>query len=241
MSSIPPSRTIPQSRRALRETFPDYEGQLAHAETVPAEEGTYVDPREVLQGGLADAFADAVGDLFVHQAEALDRLASGANVCVASSTSPGKTYVYALQIARNHLADRDATALLVYPTKALSRDQERELDDFFDDLGLDVSVRVYDGDTPRDRLKHIRETADVIITNFSGVNVYLGHHARWHSFFDSCERSRPTSPTRTRACTACTSRGRSADCGTYSTVTGAIRSSSAPPRRSAIRRNTRSD
>ncbi|WP_336343352.1 DEAD/DEAH box helicase [Halalkalicoccus ordinarius] len=173
--------------RGLEETFPRYEGQLEHAETVPAAAGEYVDPREILRGELAIPFRETVGELFTHQARALDRLAAGENVCVATSTSSGKTYVYALQIARNHLANPESTALLVYPTKALSRDQEGELTAFFADLGLDLSVQVYDGDTPQDRRKRIRETADVIITNFAGVNVYLGTHTRWRSFLANCE------------------------------------------------------
>lgn len=176
----------PITARGLAQTLPEYQQQLQHAETVPAREASTVAPETVLEPGLARAFADAVGDLYTHQAAALDRLDDGEHVCVATSTSSGKTYVYALQIARYHLSDPASTALLVYPTKALSRDQEQELNDFFDALGLDVAVRVYDGDTPTDRRKHIRETADVIITNFAGVNVYLAHHARWHTFLANC-------------------------------------------------------
>lgn len=173
--------------RGLERTFPEYVDQLYHAETIPAEAGEYVAPSDPLDGELADAVSQTVGELYTHQATALERLATGENVCVATSTSSGKTYVYALQIARNQLANPSSTALLVYPTKALSRDQEHELNGFFDDLGLDVSVRVYDGDTPQDRRKHIRETADVIITNFAGVNAYLATHTRWRSFFAGCD------------------------------------------------------
>jgi Distinct helicase family with a unique C-terminal domain including a metal-binding cysteine cluster len=188
MSSDPdPGEHAPTSARDLARSFPAYEGQLAHVETVAAESGEFVDPHAALDPVLAAPFDEAVGELYAHQATALGRLAAGENVCVSTSTSSGKTYVYALQIARNKLADPDATALLVYPTKALSRDQESELNGFFDDLGLDISVRVYDGDTPSDRRKHIRETADVVITNFAGVNVYLAHHTRWHSFLGNCE------------------------------------------------------
>lgn len=177
----------PPSARELERTVPGYEGQLVHAETVPAEDGEYVDPGEVLRPALADRVRGAVGELYTHQAAALDRLAAGENVCVTTSTASGKTLVYALQVARNHLDDPDSTALLVYPTKALSRDQEKALNDRFGDLGLDVAVRVYDGDTPRDRRKHIRETADVVITNFAGVNAYLGSHSRWRSFYGGCD------------------------------------------------------
>lgn len=186
-SDSDPPKHAPITARGLQETFPEYDDQLRHAETVAAEAGDFVAPAAVLQPGLADRFGDAVGELFTHQAEALEHLDSGENVCVATSTSSGKTYVYALQIARNYLADPESTAFLVYPTKALSRDQEQELNAFFDDLGLDIAVRVYDGDTPSDNRKEIRETADVVITNFVGVNVYLGHHPRWHSFLANCE------------------------------------------------------
>ncbi|MFP4218829.1 MAG: DEAD/DEAH box helicase, partial [Salinarchaeum sp.] len=149
-------------------------------------EAATVDPYTVLDPALAAPFANAVGELYTHQATALEQLEDGENVCVATSTSSGKTYVYALQIARHHLADPASTALLVYPTKALSRDQEQELNEFFDALGLDIAVRVYDGDTPTDRRKRIRETADVIISNFAGVNVYLAHHPRWSTFLANC-------------------------------------------------------
>ncbi|MFW6435188.1 MAG: DEAD/DEAH box helicase [Halovenus sp.] len=182
-----PPEHAPTTARGLERTVPRYDDQLVHAETVPAEVAQYVDPHEVLGSHLATEFRDAVGDLYTHQARAIERLGDGENVCVATSTSSGKTYVYALQIARNHLANPDSTALLVYPTKALSRDQQQELNDFFEQLGLDLSVEVYDGDTPSDRRKRIRENADVIITNFAGINVYLGSHTRWHSFFGDCE------------------------------------------------------
>ncbi|MFW5959123.1 MAG: DEAD/DEAH box helicase [Natronomonas sp.] len=182
-----PPEYVPLTARDLEQTVPSYDDQLKHAETVPAEDAEYVDPHEVLRPELADPFGESVGELYTHQAEALESLAEGDDVCVATSTSSGKTYVYALQIARNHLTDPDSTAFLVYPTKALSRDQEQALNEFFGTLGLDITVRVYDGDTPTDRRKHIRENADVVITNFIGVNVYLGHHTRWRSFLATCE------------------------------------------------------
>ncbi|KYH24803.1 ATP-dependent DNA helicase [Halalkalicoccus paucihalophilus] len=186
MSSDSNTSDSPITAQALERTVPRYEGQLKHAEIISAEDGKYVDSRTVLRGDLAVRFSEAIGDLFTHQARALDQLAAGNNVCVTTATASGKTYVYALQIARNYLSDPGSTALLLYPTKALSRDQEQALTEFFAVLGLDLAVAVYDGDTPQDRRRHIRETADVIITNFSGVNAYLGHHTRWSSFFSSC-------------------------------------------------------
>ncbi|MFB6112803.1 MAG: DEAD/DEAH box helicase [Halodesulfurarchaeum sp.] len=171
----------------LIDFLPARGGNPIHVESIPETTGDYVDPASVLSTDLAEAVSESIGRLYTHQATALNRLGEGKNVCVTTSTGSGKTYVYALQIARNFLEDESSTALLVYPTKALSRDQQQELTTFFDDLGLDLSVRVYDGDTPQERRRDIRDSADAIITNFAGLNVYLAHHSRWNSFFGNLQ------------------------------------------------------
>ncbi len=171
--------TFPGSRAADDITTLELPGR--DASTVPNE--------EILQPELA---APLEYDLYSHQATALEALAAGENVCVATSTSSGKTRIYALQIARNVLEARargeESTAYVCYPTKALSRDQERELNDLYDDLGLEITVAVYDGDTERgENRRRIREKADVIITNFAGVNTYLHDHDRWARFLSACD------------------------------------------------------
>ncbi|MDS0478554.1 DEAD/DEAH box helicase [Natrinema sp. 1APR25-10V2] len=170
----------------LRETYPAnrYHGQLHEAFTLPAEPASHVPAEDVLPPDLA---ARLGVDPWSHQAAALEALADGENVCVATSTSSGKTYVYGLHVARRFRENPDVRALLVYPTKALSRDQERELNDLFDSLGLDVTVGVYDGDTKREGKARIREEANVVITNFAGLNQYLEGHHRWAAFHANCE------------------------------------------------------
>jgi DEAD/DEAH box helicase domain-containing protein len=164
---------------------------------LPAKPADTVPAREVLRPELAASYPY---DLFSHQASALDALADGDSVAVATSTSSGKTHVYGLQIARRLLdagvltADgsratdhNDAsTALCLYPTKALTNDQKEALDDLYERLGLDVRVRIYDGDTTGNR-RSIRENADVILTNFAGLNVYLEHHDRWSRFYGALD------------------------------------------------------
>ncbi|WP_306057855.1 DEAD/DEAH box helicase [Natronococcus wangiae] len=181
---------IPITGDELVDTFPRYreEGDVSVLE-LPGRSAATVSNEAVLRPELAGPLEN---DLYSHQADALAALERDENVCVATSTSSGKTRIYALQIARNCLEararDADATAYVLYPTKALSRDQERELNDFFDQLGLDVSVRVYDGDTERgDARRRIREEADVIISNFAGVNTYLHDHDRWARFLSACD------------------------------------------------------
>lgn len=168
----------------LIETYPDYQDQIEHVEVVPESEAETVAPEEY----LPDRISDRLGhDLYTHQAEALDALDAGDDICVSTSTSSGKTLIYALDIARRTLSDPAAKALLVYPTKALSSDQQTELQTLYDDLAIDISVGRYDGDATSDEKKRIREECDVIITNFAGLNQYLAHHHLWSDVFANLE------------------------------------------------------
>ncbi|WP_049923403.1 DEAD/DEAH box helicase [Halopiger djelfimassiliensis] len=184
------SAAIPITGDELTETVPGYRAaDDVSVLELPGRDASTVPNEEVLRPKLAKPLEN---DLYSHQADALEALARDENVCVATSTSSGKTRIYALQIARNYLEAQargeDATAYVLYPTKALSRDQERELNDLFDRLGLEITVRVYDGDTERGtNRRRIREEADVIISNFAGVNTYLHDHDRWARFLSACE------------------------------------------------------
>jgi len=164
---------------------------------LPAEPADTVPTSDILRRELADPYPH---DLFSHQAEALNALATGDNVTVTTSTSSGKTHVYGLQIARNLLdtgvlnpdgtraAERNdaSTALCVYPMKALTKDQQEALEELYDELGLDIRVATYDGDTTSGR-REIREQADVILTNFAGLNIYLEHHDKWSRFYSALD------------------------------------------------------
>lgn len=186
-----PGRALPLTGRELVETFPRYADLDEHVSVQELEprEARTVPVEEVLRPELAATYPY---DPYVHQARALDALARGENVCVATSTSSGKTDVYGLQIARNVLDARargaESTAYVVYPMKALAQDQQRELSALYDRLGLDIEVAVYDGDTELgETRRRIREEADVVISNFMGVNTYLHNHDVWSRFFNSCD------------------------------------------------------
>lgn len=200
MTDTPPDETRPEgeppasdarssprdvlSKSTLRESFPDYRDQVRHRRRLDGRSPSTVPAGDVLREELADRLEN---ELFEHQATALDHLAAGENTVVTTSTSSGKTWIYALQIARNHLADPESTALCLYPMKALTRDQENELNSKLrGDWKLDVSVGVYDGDTEAERKRGIRHDANVVLTNPAGLNVYLPRHDKdsgWHRFY----------------------------------------------------------
>jgi DEAD/DEAH box helicase domain-containing protein len=167
----------------LREHFPDYDDQIVHTRSQPAESADTLPASDVLPDGLADGLGH---DLYAHQADAIERLRAGENVAVATPTASGKTLVYALYFALVKHEQPEARAIVCYPTKALARDQQAALSDLYDRLGLDLEVAVYDGDTPGHRRPEIRENADLVMTNAAGLNVYLAHHTQWRDCFANC-------------------------------------------------------
>ena len=186
----------------LLETFPrpglTADSEFVSVLTVPARTADTVSTASVLGPTLADRYPN---ELYSHQAAGLRALGDDENVCVSTATASGKTHVYGLEIARRLLdagvvspggtrsADRNdgATALCLYPTKALANDQRKVLEELYDDLGVDIRVRIYDGDTPTGDRRAIREDADVILTNFQALSIYLEHHDRWSRFYSALD------------------------------------------------------
>ncbi len=76
--------------------------------------------------------------------------------------------------------DRPGTALLVFPTKALARDQLRA----FTDLGLPGLVAAaYDGDCSTEERAWVRKHANVVLTNPEMLhNALLPNHGKWATF-----------------------------------------------------------
>src|SRR4051812_12656198 len=99
--------------------------QLVHLERIPA--------RPARTASLAHPLRKEVerlvpaGGLWSHQAAAIDLARNGSSVAVATGTASGKSLCYQLPIAETATGDPPATALLLFPTKALAQDQLRAL------------------------------------------------------------------------------------------------------------------
>ncbi|WP_135827114.1 DEAD/DEAH box helicase [Halorussus ruber] len=168
----------------LEETFPDYEEQLANTIADPPRPADTVPAENVLPSELAEHLDN---DLYTHQAKAIQELKDGNNVTVATSTASGKTWVYTLYYCLQKMRNPNARALFLYPTKALSADQEKAVNDLLNKFDIDARAETYDGDTKQDRKKLIRDRVDVIISNFAGINQYLDSHMKWRDAFRNCE------------------------------------------------------
>ena len=119
--------------------------------------------------------------LYPHQADGLEVLAAGRNLVMATGTASGKTLVYNLAFAAEAVERPTSTALYLFPTKALARDQLRAV------RALTIpqmKAAVYDGDTPRAERPLIRKNANLVMTNPDMLHLsLLADHARWADFF----------------------------------------------------------
>jgi DEAD/DEAH box helicase domain-containing protein len=160
----------------------DAQDELVHVRTLPART---VAP-EPFPAEVPDLVRQRLGLLgvtgvFEHQRRAFDLVRSGREVVVSTGTASGKTLVYNLAFATEVFGDPKATALYVFPTKALARDQLRQIRE----LKLSqLRAAVYDGDTPRDERALIRRNANLVLTNPDMLHAgILPDHARWADFF----------------------------------------------------------
>ncbi len=163
-----------------------YQGQIVEARRLPAREPTFAEPQHPLPESIARMLRGAgIGRLYCHQAAAVDAAAEGRDFVVVTSTASGKTLCYTLPVFASILSDPRSTALFVYPTKALAQDQLRVLDGLKERCeGLSAEAGTYDGDTPAELRRKLRDSAGLILTNPDMLHQgILPNHGRWSRFF----------------------------------------------------------
>src|SRR4030042_7069113 len=108
------SRNISPSITDLR-VFEKLEGQYR-----PFPDSLHPVLKEALKG-------KGIGQLYSHQAEAIDAIQQGKDVVVVTPTASGKTLCYNLPVLNSKLTTPFSKAFYLFPTKALSQDQMFEL------------------------------------------------------------------------------------------------------------------
>src|SRR6202050_4782751 len=136
---------------------------------------------------LAAAYhAKGIEKLYTHQAAAAELAHAGENFVVVTPTASGKTLCYNLPVLNAVLGNADTRALYLFPTKALAQDQLAELHDLAKRLDDCFGVFTYDGDTPSDARRAIRERGHVILTNPDMLHTgILPHHTKWTRVFEN--------------------------------------------------------
>src|SRR5579885_2681352 len=129
---------------------------------------------------LSEAYRlKGIRELYLHQASTAELVRDGKNVVVVTPTASGKTLCYNLPVLNAVLENPDTRALYLFPTKALAQDQLAELQDLSNRLHDTFGVFTYDGDTPSDARKAIRERGHIVLTNTDMLHTgILPHHTK---------------------------------------------------------------
>jgi len=166
----------------------DYNGELLTAvRHFPSREAQWADFPAWVHPDLAAAYAaKGIRRLYTHQAEAAEAVHSRKNVVIVTPTASGKTLCYNLPVLNAVLENSDSRALYLFPTKALAQDQLAELHDLNQRLDNRFGVFTYDGDTPADARRSIREKGHIVLTNPDMLHTgILPHHTRWTRLFEN--------------------------------------------------------
>jgi DEAD/DEAH box helicase domain-containing protein len=156
-----------------------------HFVTPPKGPRTERFPDDLHPAIVAALDARGIREPYTHQARAIDAIRAGRHVSLTTPTASGKTLCYNVPVLEGLLEDRQARALYIFPTKALAQDQYAGLHSLIEAAGVDIGTHVFDGDTPQDARRAIRDHARVVLTNpdmlHSGI---LPHHTRWLKLFE---------------------------------------------------------
>ncbi len=151
-----------------------YCGQIHHIEHLPELKPRFENLDKPLRRRLERWLDNKDIRLWRHQAEAVNSIRQGNNTVIVTSTASGKSLCYNLPVLDALLNDGKTTALYLFPTKALARDQFFQLKEILADTNIKQNrIGVYDGDTNSNEKRYILANANIIITNPYGLHFYL--------------------------------------------------------------------
>ncbi|PWB50916.1 MAG: ATP-dependent helicase [Anaerolineales bacterium] len=131
--------------------------------------------------------------LYTHQTSSYFAINDGENIVIVTGTASGKTLCYNLAVLDHFVKDKEATALYIFPTKALAQDQLTVLQALSSQIQANnesieavnsLKCAIYDGDTPVHARSTIRSQARLVLTNPDMLHTgILPHHTGWAQFF----------------------------------------------------------
>ena len=159
--------------------------QVSLERVLPAKEPSFAAMPDRLAPSIVSALKKhGVSQLYTHQGLAIEHALAGDNVVMATPTASGKSVCFHAPVAQRFFEDKNATALYLFPTKALSRDQEASVASLLRDAEIAQGVITFDGDTPGDARRVAKERSGVLITNPDMLHAgILPQHTSWARFF----------------------------------------------------------
>ena len=160
-----------------------YKKRVEHIETLLFKEPIYGELKKDLHLNIKAYLLKKNIKLYKHQCDAIENLSAGKSVIITTPTASGKTLAFNIPIFERLIQDKSATALYLYPTKALANDQLKVIKEFESLSGIGVNPNIYDGDTSQNKRPKIRKTSRIIISNPYELHQVLPWHYKWQKFF----------------------------------------------------------
>ncbi|KAF8677689.1 DNA replication factor CDT1 like [Rhizoctonia solani] len=185
-SERPSMESVIKSFKDFHEARP-YRDQIVYERVFDKREARWSELARPISNNVANALkmARGVTGFYSHQAAAINSIWDEKNVIVSTSTASGKSVIYQVPILCALEKDKTATAMFIYPTKALAQDQKGAIEQLLLRCpGLeDIKVATYDGDTPQALRNTVRQTASIIFTNFDMLHAsIIPNEEHWRRF-----------------------------------------------------------
>ncbi len=159
-----------------------FKNKIEYIETIPAHKASFKKV-DGLHESILDYLSRKKISLYTHQAKAYNLVKEGRNIIVTTPTASGKTLCFNLPILDDLIRDENATALYIYPAKALAHDQLDVLKNFEKELLIDLKPACYDGDTHKQDKYSIRQKSRIVLTNPYQLHHILSWHHQWKRFY----------------------------------------------------------
>ncbi len=177
-----PTKNFEQIKNIVRfwQTDPSVSPNICGVHVTPPNPGQFVPLPENLHSTFRNTLAaEGIEALYQHQWDAIQIITQCKNAIITTGTASGKSLCYQIPIIDNCLKDEESTAMLLFPTKALTQDQYRNFLRF-SPPSLHSSISIYDGDTPVSQRKKIRQSARILLSNPDMLHTaILPHHPNW--------------------------------------------------------------
>jgi DEAD/DEAH box helicase domain-containing protein len=163
--------------------------RVNHWETTPPRPAKWAEfPEDVPERIRGILEGRGITRLYSHQREAYEHARAGRHTVIVTPTASGKTLSYNLPVLTTLLEKPEARALYLFPTKALSQDQQAELNEVVLGGEIPVKVSTYDGDTPQSVRVSARDSGRIVISNPDMMHAgILPNHPKWIKFLSNLE------------------------------------------------------
>ncbi len=167
---------------AVSRILAKYNERVIATRSIDARPAAFVEPPKQLHPELQNWMAqNGYQKLYSHQADMFNKALDGKSVVITTGTASGKSLSFYLPVMQRILENPARRAIFIYPTKALTKDQYRNIKEFVAFFGENrIQAGVYDGDTSPNERSRIREQANIILTNPDMINAgFIPNHNKY--------------------------------------------------------------